>query len=166
MAPRKKVELTTVGSFEDAVEAMRQLAEIERELDTNKVAMNEQIDAVKQKHEAEAQVIKARATVVESALGLYANTNRAKLFGDKQTVDTKFGSFGFRKSSEIKTKSKWTFGKAVEKLKELGKTNAITTKESVNKPALSDWTDEQLAEVGLRRAGKETFGYQTKQEEV
>lgn len=54
----------------------------------------------------------------------------------------------------------------LEKLREYGFTDAIRTKDEVNKEAMAGWPDERLELVGMKRRHLDTFFIEIKVEEV
>jgi len=52
------------------------------------------------------------------------------------------------------------------KLKQLGYTNAVRTKQTVDKDELATWPDERLQTIDVTRIEKDTFWYETKEEEI
>lgn len=137
----------------------RRLAEIDQEL-------NDGIDLLKAEAAAKAHPIQERLTGLENGLLAYAEFNQAELFAKKKSVELTFGSLGYRKSTEVKPKPKFTWKLVLEKLKELSFSSAIRTKEEPNKEELRGWPEERLDLVGVRKVPRETFWYETKEEEV
>ena len=70
---------------------------------------------------------------MEKDLSAYATHNRETLFKKRKSIDTLHGVFGFRKSTALKTLTGQTWTTVLEKLQSLGKKDAITVKETVNK---------------------------------
>ena len=54
----------------------------------------------------------------------------------------------------------------LEKLRQFKMLEGIRTKESVNKDAMADWTDERLATVGLCRRKTDSFFWEAKEEDL
>ncbi len=92
----------------------------------------------------------------------YAATHRAELLpGKKKTSETGVAFFGFRTGNPtlVLLNRKWTWAKVVEAIKALHSNwrDYVIVKETVNKDALKQGNDAQLAEVGVRVDQSETF---------
>lgn len=103
------------------------------------------------------------------AAEMFAKHNRQELLGERQTAETKFSLFGYRRSPGVlKTlNSKWTFGKALQSLKAAGQTACIKVSESLNKPAIKTQIPEaDLPKYGLRMEYNEDFWIEPKRAET
>ena len=166
MARSKPQTMYPVKDLKAANACLGEIARIKRNLAEINTTMNEQIDALKKDAEAKAAPMQARLSAMESGLLAFAEYNKADLFQDKRSCELDFGLLGYRKSSEIRPKAKHTLAMILGRLKELGFTQAIRSKEEVNKDELHTWPDERLDLVGARRVEKDTFWYETKAEEI
>ncbi len=163
---RRKPDVLVIGDVAGADAALAELGEIERALGGVENDMNEAIDTAKAVAEGTAAPLKERRKILESALGVFGESRKGELFKDKKSLELQFGVLGFRKSTKVLTQSKTTLAMVLERLKEFGFQDAITTKESVNKETLRGWPEERLATVGMRRVVSDDFYLELKQEAV
>lgn len=160
---------TIVGSIKDnkqADEVMRELAEINRTLQKSQDDLNKVIAEEKAVCESYCALKIKRKKALETSLQAYAEYNKNDLFGSKRSDELLYGLFGYRKSSVLKPAPKVTWAMVLGKLKQLGYTNAVRTKQAVDKDELATWPDERLQTVDVTRVEKDTFWYETKEEEI
>lgn len=166
MARCKPKNVYPIKDLKVANAALAEVLELKRKIDEVQLKMNEQIDRIKAETEVEVAPLQTRIKGIENGLAAFADLKKEELFSEKRTVEMDFGQMGFRKSSEVKTKPKVTWGMVLGKLKDLSLTAAIRTKETVNKEELGQWPDERLETVGARRVKKDTFWYEVDEEVV
>lgn len=165
MARNKPNRIKPIADLEQANAALAEIAELKRRIAAIESGMNEAIDAIKADGEAEAAPLQAQVKSIEGGLQAFAEYNRA-MFKDRRSRELDHGAIGFRKSREIKPASRTTWQMVLGKLKELAFSEAIRTKEEVNKDELSTWPDERLTLVGARRVKKDLFWYEIHQETI
>lgn len=161
---RKKPEVVVVKDMKGVDACMAELAELNREIENREAEMNTVIDEAKTLYKLKVEPKLARIKVIEAALGAYANLNKQELFKDRKSMDTTFGIIGFRKSTKLLAKGKTKMIEVIETLRNLGLTDGIKVKESVNKEAMREWPDERLEAVGMRRKEEDVFYYEIKRE--
>lgn len=168
MGKRKKVipKAEQILSLEEANIAFAEIAGKSRELKVIEATMNAEIDLAKAEAEAASRALKARISELELGLAAFATANRDALFEKKKTISLSYGSFGFRKSTVLKTKPKHTWEMVLGRLKELGEKTGIRTKEDVDKEVLRTWSDEKLDTVHVRRLEKDLFWLEIVVEEL
>ncbi|GAU08118.1 host-nuclease inhibitor Gam family protein [Desulfoplanes formicivorans] len=166
MARQKPKNLYPVKDLAAANKALAEIAELKRSIKARESAMNDEIDRLKAETEAAVAPLQAKMASLENGLLAFAEFNKDELFVDKRSKDLDFGCIGYRRSKEIKPMPKKTLAMVLGKLKELGFTEAIRVKESVNKDELSQWSDEKLALVHARRVEKDTFWYEIAEQEI
>jgi len=164
---RRKPSPHIVKSREAAEGTMAELAAISRKLTVLTAEMNEEIAAAKAKYDKASLPLIARREELEGGLAAFAILNREELFADgRKSLDLGFGIIGFRLSTSIVQKSGITSEMTLEKLRQFKMLEGIRTKESVNKDAMADWTDERLATVGLCRRKTDSFFWEAKEEDL
>lgn len=154
-----------ITNMDEATEAMRRLAELGRELEIVQTSMNERIDAVKTEAKAMAAPLDAEVESLGRALGDYATLNKSELFASRRSVETAFGTFGFRLATRLcLLRKSLTWEMVLGRLKELGR--AVRTKEEVDKEELARWADAELEAVGVARKQSDAFYFDTKSEKL
>jgi len=163
---RKKPAIPKIASRQEADATLAEIARLERQLDTIKTTLNDDIDQLKTKAREESEPLQANVKSLADALGAYATYNKATLFEKSKTLVANHGRYGFRKATSLKTlpRMKWT--DVLAKIKELGRTELIRKKEEVNKELVRELPTEDVESLGARLVSVDEFWYETDQEEV
>lgn len=161
---RAKPELViAIPTVDEADNALAEIAGINRELAMIEVRMNETVDAAKGKAKSQAEPLAERKVKLEAGLQAFAEVNKASYFSDrKKTLDLTHGFMGYRLSTVISIVK----DKTLALLKQFKYTDAIRTKESVDKDVLGTWPAAKLAQVKAKKESEDVFWYEIKQEEV
>ena len=154
---KPKPPAVVINSLEQADEVLREMCQCARAIEIVQSEMNATIDKAKAEAKELAATSQARLAELEASLAAYASYQSAELFKSRKSLSLVFGTFGFRKSTEIKPASKSTWASILEKVKSLGLTQAVRIKEEVNKETLQEWPDERLEAVGARRVSEDKF---------
>lgn len=166
MARQKPKNVFLIRDVEGVNQALAELGEIKRRIDGIETEMNEKIDQAKMEAGALCAPLQARREALESGVLAFAEYNREELFQKKKSLELDFGSIGYRKSTSIKTLAKTTWAMVLGRIKELKFTEAIRTKEDVNREVLQTWPDERLVLVGAKRVEEDTFWIELKEESL
>lgn len=162
---KPQIEVYTISNQEEADEALRELCELNRELDLINLDAQEKIDAIKTTAQNQSLPINQRVEVLGMALNTYATANKKELFAKTKTNTLCFGSFGFRLSSKLKTLSKVKWENVLQNLKDKNLTDFIRIKEEVDKDKLKSQTNEFLKDVGCQVVQDDTFFYELNRDE-
>lgn len=155
-----------VGNIPQAEAALTEIAALDRKLDCISNELNAEIDAAKDTAQQKSAGLLSRRKDLADALATYATLNKGDLFRDKKSLDLAFGIMGFRQSTQIAQVNRITQAMTLEKLHEYAFTDAIRTKEELNKDIVAGWPEERLALVGLKRRQLDTFYIEIKAENV
>lgn len=166
MARQKPKNVFLIRDVDGVNQALAELGEIKRRIDGIETEMNEKIDQAKMEAGALCAPLQARREALESGVLAFAEYNREELFQKKKSLKLDFGSIGYRKSTSIKTLAKTTWAMVLGRIKELKFTEAIRTKEDVNREVLQTWPDERLVLVGAKRVEEDTFWIELKEESL
>lgn len=165
MATRTKPQPLIISDLAQADEALRQLGELARESAQIESGMNAQIDQVKSVAKAQMEPLTASRKRLEDALAVFGTQKKSELFTErKRSLELAFGIMGFRRATALRLMAKRTWGSVLERLEALGFISAIRIKREVDKPAMADWSDEQLETVGVKRETSDEFYIELKQE--
>ncbi|MCB2186979.1 MAG: host-nuclease inhibitor Gam family protein [Deltaproteobacteria bacterium] len=164
MAKRSKPTALVIGDLAQAEAVMAELAGLARSIGAAESEMNEAIDQAKAVALGTVAPLEARKKTLETALAVFGQLNKAEFFVKKRSVETAFGTIGFRKSTKLLTLPKVKLAQVLGKLKEFKFTEAIKTTEAVNKEAMEDWPQERLESVGLTRKSEDVFYIEIKAE--
>jgi phage host-nuclease inhibitor protein Gam len=161
MARTKSNELA-IKTIEEADGLLREMCEIEAEIEAIDNAADEKIAAIKAEAATVGKPLRDRYKGMVKTMEAYARYFRGELFKDRKSMERPFGSFGFRKAPDAVSVSKET----AELLKKFGLKQYVRTKIEPDKEAMLALDDETLAQVGAARKQKEDFFVETKRELV
>ena len=154
---RTKPKAMVIADMKQAEAALGRLAQLDRQLRSVDIDLQETIDQAKANAKAEADPLRLRRKELADALCAFATVNKADLFGKKRSLDLAFGTIGFRRATKLVTKAKVTLAMVLEKLRDYGFTDAIRTREAVDKEAMRGWSDDKLESVGMARRVDDDF---------
>lgn len=160
----KPENLIHVRDLTQANAALGEIAQLKRNIEIIETDMNDSIDRIKRAADAFAAPRRARLEALANGLSAFAEFNKNSLFAKKRGVELSFGTLGFRRSSEIKPKGRGTWAQVLNKIKELGASEAIRIREDVNRDTLRAWPEERLEILGVTRVDKDLFWYELKTE--
>ncbi|GAB4327429.1 MAG: hypothetical protein Kow0037_00980 [Calditrichia bacterium] len=159
----KPKEIKPLRDLSEADDALFRIAQLRLELKRIDAEAETAINEIKEKAGREAQPILEEIKRLENGVFAFSEYNRDMLFLNKKTIELNFGFLGYRKGRDRITVKKTT----VDKLKALGRMDAIIVKESANKEVLITFPDELLRQVDAKRVkGKDEFWYEVKEEAV
>lgn len=159
---RKRIEGTQLNSWDDVDDSLRQIGEIDRELQLLEAGQNEAIDKIKATAKENATPLQDKKAGLETAIKEYCEANRGEFSKVKSKTFT-FGSVGFRLSTKIMVKR---VADTLQALKDLQLFGCIRIKEELDKEAMKNLSSETLAEVGASLKTENTFGYEINLEKV
>lgn len=152
---RKRIEGTTLNSWEEVDSTLQEIAAIDRDLLLVESAGNEKIEEIRKAMKCAAQPLQDKKAAMELAIKEYCESNRME-FSKIKTKALTFGEVGFRLSTKIIIKR---VAETLQALKDLQLFNCIRIKEEPDKEAMKTLTDETLAEIGAGRKIENVFGY-------
>lgn len=158
--------MTPITDLDGANRTLAAIASVERQIRDIELNLNARIDAAKAEAGRLAAPLTAELKTLEAALRAYSEYHKPTLFASRRSIELLYGSFGFRQSTELKTKPKTTWAMVLEAIRGLGRDSAIRRTESCNREAMEAWTDQELDEVGVTRTLQDRFWYEAKREEV
>lgn len=158
--PRKRIDGPAITSYEQADAVLRQLGDLEREIELSNSATEEGIAKLRDSHKAYCEPRLATKSTLERQLKEFAESRRAD-FADTRTRELVHGSLGFRRSSAVVIKK---IGDTLAALKALQLTHCIRTKEEPDKEAMRELSTETLTNVGAALVVKDAFGYELRRE--
>lgn len=158
--PRKRMNTTTLESWDEVDRCLREIGELDRELGLLEAGQQEAIDGIKAVTKATAEPLQAKKAGLELAIQQYAEANRAEFVKTKSRELT-FGTVGFRLSSKVVIKR---IADTLQALKDLGLSHCVRTKEECDKEAMKQLPLETLHAVGATLKQEDAFGYEIKRE--
>lgn len=156
MATRIKSEkqIETIADWQQADDFMKQIGDLSLQIKQYEAKANGTINKAKAELAEATDPLLKKITILTDSLEAFA-ANHVNDFGNAQSRKLNFGLLGWRRSTSISIKES-----TLELIKKIfGKTADlyIRTKEEVDKDALKELTDQQLASLDARRKPKEVF---------
>lgn len=160
MARKRVIEPPSIKSWEDANEALRQIAEATIALADIEGEMNKQILGAKKAAEEQSKPFKDRVAKLERELKDFVTENRSDM-GKAKSKTLTFGEVSFRLSTAISLpRAKEKLEEIVRKLKARQMMDCIVVKEEISKDALKKYGEDVVAAVGATWKQSDVFGYE------
>ena len=159
--PATFVDAPRPGDFEAVINLLAVLGEANRQLDTLTAAIESGYIALVTPHRPLYAKLQATVTETEAALEVIARRNPA-WFADKKSAQTPFGTVKFQSSKELVVADEQISVSLILAL--AGKEGAekyLRTVQVLNKEALTEVSDAELAKYGITRKAKENFSVST-----
>ena len=164
---RKRVEFQQLDSWGAVSSALAQIGQLDRQVKSAGIAMQEKIDAAKAETEKACAPLLQTKKQLEASIAAYVNAHREDL-GTRKSKALHFGMVGFRKSSKIVLpRAPLKLANIVTKLRARGMTDCIVTPaESVDKDMLKKYGRADIEAVGARLDQKDSFWYEVDEEKL
>jgi len=160
MARKRVIEPPSIKSWEDANEALRQIAEATIALADIEGEMNKQILGAKKAAEEQSKPFKDRVAKLERELKDFVTENRSDM-GKAKSKTLTFGEVSFRLSTAISLpRAKDKIEEIVRRLKARKMMDCIVVKEEVSKDALKKYGEDVVTAVGATWKQSDVFGYE------
>jgi len=163
---RVKPKIETIGSVNQADRVLAEIGELTRQVGAIEADLNAAIDQAKAEAKARSEPLRERLKSLADSLAAFGEYNKGSLFEKKRSLELVFGVIGFRRSTKLKTKSRFTWAKVLEKLKEYAFDKGIRVKEEVDREELRTWPDERLDVVGVVRVEEDEFYFELKEQRL
>ncbi|WP_346298530.1 host-nuclease inhibitor Gam family protein [Alistipes sp.] len=160
MARKRVIEPPSIKSWEDANEALRQIAEATLAISDIEGEMNKQILGAKKAAEEQSKPYKDRVANLERELKEFVTENRGDM-GKAKSKTLTFGEVSFRLSTAISLpRAKDKIEEIVRRLKARKMMDCIVVKEEVSKEALKKYGEDVVTAVGATWKQGDVFGYE------
>lgn len=167
--PKIGVAITTL---EEANQALAEIAEIDLKLASNDATMNRVITKAKTRAEAVAAPLREKRETLGAALNVFAVTSRAEHFDKKKSLKLLHGVIGFRVSRKLVTLKGFTWKKVLDAIQGMGVSledwavfgGCVRTKHEVDKDAVKELAEADMARIGCKIKEDDEFYYETKPE--
>ena len=158
MARKRVVEPSGVKTWEDANDALRQIAEAQLALAD--IEGDKQILGAKKAAEEQSKPYKDRVAKLERELKDFVTEHRADM-GKTKTRALTFGEVGFRLSTSVSLpRAKEKIEEIIRRLKTRQMMDCIVVKEDVSKEALKKYGEDTVNAVGATWKQQDVFGYE------
>ena len=160
MARKRVVEPSGVKTWEDANDALRQIAEAQLAVQDIEGEMNKQILGAKKAAEEQSKPYKDRVAKLERELKDFVTEHRADM-GKTKTRALTFGEVGFRLSTSVSLpRAKEKIEEIIRRLKNRQMMDCIVVKEDISKEALKKYGEDTVNAVGATWKQQDVFGYE------
>lgn len=168
MARRKPNKLQiVVSSVDEAQETMRKIAEHELAIETEENVADEAIAAARLKCQEDCASHLVAIKALSLGLEAFAKANKETLFSaTKKSIETLFGSYGFRKSTSIKAVKGKKLADVLAAVQKLKMRKAMHVKKTLNKEYLRTLDAEALTKINARLKSEDTFWYEVDKTKV
>jgi phage host-nuclease inhibitor protein Gam len=161
MARKRITSPQQIKNLDDANAALAEIGSLELRLEKIDGEASQRIGKIKEAAASAGEESRDRIKELESALALFAEYNKAELFREKKTIELSYGEIGFRKSTKVSVKKS-----TIELLKKLFPGKGIRVKEEIDKEALAEFEDGELAQVDAAKVENDVFGYKVNRDEI
>jgi len=159
---RTKSNAATIKTLDEADAILKEMCEIEADIEFIDNDANELIAKIKEKAAADGKELRDRYKSCHETLKAFAAYFRGDLFKDRKSMERPFGTLGFRKAPDSITCSKQT----ADLLKKIGLEQFVRVRIEPDKEAMLSLSDETLAQVEAARKSREDFFVETKRDLV
>lgn len=160
--PRTKITgAELLASWNEVSEALAAIGDIDRQIETQEIAMQQKIDAAKAAAAKSVAPLQKQKARMETLIKLYVDEQREEL-GDKKSKQLYFGTVGYRKSTKIiLPRIPEKLAEIVIRLRARGMDSCIISKpDQVNKDELRKYDEPTITGVGAKLESKDAFWYE------
>ena len=161
---RHKTAAQELATLDECNDALRQVGLLELDLECVKTWCDEQVLVAKKEATERAKKTIAKRDALVIQLELYYERHKQDLeAGGKKTVVLTYGKMGRRLSTSLKTASRQTWKKVLEKVQAAyADGRFVRTKEEVDKDAVrkANLTSPELSKLGLRLDSEHAWWYE------
>lgn len=160
MARKRVIEESTVHSWEDVNDALRQIAEAQIALGDIESDMQKQIIGAQKAAETLSQPYQTNIAKLERDIKGFVTEHRDEM-GKNKSMTLTFGEVGFRLSTSVSLpRAKEKLEDIIRKLKSRNMMDCIVVEEKVSKEALKKYGEDTVNAVGATWKQSDTFGYE------
>ena len=160
MARKRVVEPSGVKTWEDANDALRQIAEAQIALGDIQSDMQKQILGAQKVAEEQSKPLNDNVAKLEREIKSFVTDHRDEMGKTKSVVLT-FGEVGFRLSTSVSLpRAKEKLEEIIRRLKSRQMTDCIVVEEKVSKEALKKYGEDTVNAVGATWKQSDVFGYE------
>lgn len=156
--------VTQLRDLEEANQALKELCLIISRRQKAEAQLNAKITLLRDKYDTEAAPDNVRDAQIRAQVEEYFTVNKDEYFSETtRSLKLTFAQVDFRfhpPAVAVRKVGKWTIAKVIEAIKQTfpDRDTWVRTKEELNKDVLVTAMPEDLAQVGLEIARKESFG--------
>lgn len=146
-----------VKDLPDIDTALRRICELTVNIEQLNGELTLEINALKEQKRSAVEKLVTEKTYLEQQITLFCEDNKA-LFAQKRSKEFTFGEIGYRISKSVSVpRVKTKLEALITAIKSYGLKDCLSYTENVNKEALAELDDTDLARLGLKRIVKDNF---------
>lgn len=149
-------------SWDEVNQALREIAEIDRDVFQVEADLNNEINKLKLEAEAKVLPKAARKQELEKQVQEFTES-RMDDFKDSKTKNLTFGEVGFRKTTSLITRNVKAI---IEAIKQNRMQDCLKISVSIDKEELAKYDDASLERVGAKRKVEDKFFYKPSVERI
>ena len=157
----KPVPTVVMKDLVDVDNALKEIAQLKRELAEIDNEIDAAIDELKKERDFKARKFVERTEKLGNGIYAYAEYNKNELFAKQKTRELVFCLIGYRQSTKISITKK-----TLAKLEQLHLTGAIIIQKKPDRKVMLRWSEDKLQSVGAKRVVEDNFWYEVKQENL
>lgn len=157
---RKRVTEPQLKNWEEVDQCLKEIADAENEITSIVAEMNKKITEIKKSADDESKRHKEIIKQNEGKIKEYSTIHKEEMKGKSKLLT--FGKVGFRLSTKLLLPSAVT--DVISKLRENGMFDCINVKETVDKDAIKNYSEEDIIKIGGYLQKNDTFWYETDKE--
>ncbi|MBF0283215.1 MAG: host-nuclease inhibitor Gam family protein [Magnetococcales bacterium] len=147
--------------WEEADRLLRGLSDLRRRLSELEEELQQTMAEARRRQEVQAEPLNREMARLEQSLAALALSRKAEMFTGRRSVALTHGGLGFRRAREVEpVRQGWN--EVAARLHGLGLSEGLRMRVEVNRGALRRWTEDRLAQVGVRRVERDRFWYELK----
>lgn len=138
---------------------LQELGSVERQLQVERAAAQEQIDLVVANYKGRIGNLEKQLELLDKALRVYAKQHAGELFADADRVELRHGALMHAVDLRVKR-----IRDMLERLDERGLSEAVKIARSVDWDVVEKWPDERLVDLGTERVRKDVYSYEVRRQ--
>lgn len=144
--------------YERADRHLERISELQAEIEALQREFTEELERLKEAYRSRIEPLREALRGEEKALVGLMRRHRGIFFGEGDKVELEHGSLLYGKVMKLQVPRG-----ALQRLKELGWTEAIRIQESLDRRVLEGWPEERLFVIGAKKRLVEEFKYALKE---
>lgn len=164
--PRTKVAAVSgLKDWNEVDAALRRLGQIRREVATEEGKLNKRVENLRAEYSEKVKPLGEEAKRLEKDIKMFCES-RPEDFQSARSKVLTFGTVGFRLVRKIVVHNTANTIAAIRRLFPSKEEVFLNTKTTLDKEALEDLEDSELATIGCTRKESDSFSYEVKEEKL
>lgn len=158
--------LETLASWNDVDNAIKRLGELNIAIAHLEGEVTIAVNAIKEKGKKDAETLVAESESLTRLIEAYCELNKAE-FAKKRSKELVFGTVAYRLVKSVSIpRAAAKLEALIKSIKAFGLKSCIKTVETVDKEALAELEDGDLAKLGIKRTVRDSFRIEPNMEKI